>query len=394
MTGSQEVPPRSSPAVGRGTVIFDEVALTAYYTIRITGLDFGPILELKAKTADPGDDVTSFHVHSAPRGVNGDVVFGQINPNQDDDDLSIVRNLDGSWTMSGRWETTDPATISITSFATVLNSTQIGSDAPLYFNAHTTDFPGGEIRGQWVAIGNEGNNIIRGSVGADFLPGLGGNDIIFSRQGNDSVDGGAGNDRLFGESGNDTVRGGDGNDALVGGSGDDRLIGENGNDRLYGGIGNDRLFGGSGNDFLNGSLGNDILRGDAGNDRLIGGSGNDNLNGGLGNDILYGGADADTFTFNTALGSDNVDTIRGFNSGADIMRLDNAVFTGLSGGSLSATAFYVGASAVDADDRIIYNDQTGALYFDADGSATGSAQLQFATLLGAPDLTRFDFFVF
>jgi Ca2+-binding RTX toxin-like protein len=73
--------------------------------------------------------------------------------------------------------------------------------------------------------------------------------------------------------------------------------------------------------------------------------------------------------------------------------LENAIFTGLSVGILSRSAFRVGTSATDGSDRIIYDDQTGALYFDADGSGTGSSQVQFATLLGSPDLTRFDFFV-
>ena len=41
----------------------------------------------------------------------------------------------------------------------------------------------------------------------------------------------------------------------------------------------------------------------------------------------------------------------------------------------------------------IYNNVTGAVFFDPDGSANGSAQTQFATLLGAPDITRFDFLV-
>ena len=36
---------------------------------------------------------------------------------------------------------------------------------------------------------------------------------------------------------------------------------------------------------------------------------------------------------------------------------------------LAAGAFHIGPWAAEADDRIIYNDQTGRLYFDLDGSA-------------------------
>ena len=385
MTGSQEVPPRSTSARGLGTVIFDDAALTASYTIRVTGLDFGPVLGSSAQTPDTGDDVTSFHVHNAARGVNGDVVFGQINPSHDADDLRITPNTDGSWTVRGRWETTDPANVSISTFASQLDTARIGSDVPLYFNAHTEEFTGGEIRGQWVAIANDRSNTVRGTTGNDFLPGLDGNDRILGRQGDDRLDGGRGNDRLFGGSGNDT---------LLGGSGNDRLAGEGGNDRLLGGSGNDLLEGGSGNDSLVGGSGSDVLRGGSGDDRLDGGRGRDILNGGLGTDFLIGGSSADAFRFSTALGSSNIDTIQGYNAAADTIFLENSVFTGLSVGILSRNAFRIGTSAGDATDRIIYDDQTGALYFDADGSGTGSAQVQFANLLGTPTLTRFDFLVF
>ncbi|MBM6582905.1 CHRD domain-containing protein [Microvirga sp. BT689] len=403
MTGNQESTPTGSAATGLGTVIFDNAALTAAYTIRVVGLDFGPASGRPAQTPDPNDNVTSFHVHNAPRGDDGGVVFGQVNPSHDADDLRITPNADGSWTVRGRWETTDPATVSISTFASQLNSASIGSDVPLYFNAHTPEFPTGEIRGQWVAIANDRSNTVRGTIGDDFLPGLGGNDRIVGGQGNDRLDGGRGNDRLFGGSDNDTLIGGSGNDRLAGEGGNDRLLGGSGHDLLDGGSGNDRLdggpdsdllVGGSGNDSLVGGSGSDALRGGSGDDRLEGGSGLDALNGGFGTDFLIGGSGADAFRFSTALGSTNVDTIQGYNAAVDTIFLENAVFTGLSVGILSRSAFRIGTSATDGTDRIIYDDQTGALYFDADGNGSSSAQVQFATLLGSPDLTRFDFFVF
>ena len=151
LSGDQEVPPTGSAATGSGTVTWDGTAQTAAYAITVTGLDFGNLLGLGPLTEDTSDDVVNMHVHNAARGISGAVVFGQITPAQDADDLSIVMNSDGSVTVSGIWETTDPANVSIANFAAALDAATAGSDVPLYFNVHTPAFPVGEIRGQWVA---------------------------------------------------------------------------------------------------------------------------------------------------------------------------------------------------------------------------------------------------
>jgi Ca2+-binding RTX toxin-like protein len=352
--------------------------------------------------------------------MNGSVVFGQINPAHDNDDLVVAPNADGSWTVSGRWETTDPAVMPITTFASQLGAAAIGSEVNLYFNAHTTAFPMGEIRGQWVAIANDQNNVVQGTVDNDLLPGLGGDDQLFGDAGDDRLDGGTGNDQLSGGEGDDQLNGEAGDDRLSGNAGSDELNGGAGNDRLSGGPGNDTFNGGSGNDTANGGAGDDLLRGSSGsdglsgntgNDRLLGGSGNDrlhggdgddrlagergndHLNGGLGADLLSGGLGFDTFTFNTALGAANIDTVQGFQPFFDTIQLDNSVFTGLSVGTLTNDAFRAGAAAVDDSDRIIYNNITGALYFDPDGVG-GVGQTQFATLLRSPNsVTASDFAV-
>ena len=157
LTGDQEVPTNASTASGSGTVEWDSDAQAASYEITVHGLDFGPILGREADTASTDDDVTNMHVHNAARGVNGAVVFGQVMPAHDDDDLSIVQNDDGSWTVSGIWETTDPSAASIVTFAAALDAATDGTDVALYFNVHTSVFPGGEIRGQWVAAGDGEN---------------------------------------------------------------------------------------------------------------------------------------------------------------------------------------------------------------------------------------------
>ena len=158
LTSDQEVPPTPVMASGSGTVRWDPETTTADYRIVVTGLDFGPILGLEPQTATTEDDVMNAHFHNGPRGANGPVVFGQIGPAQDPDDLhieleahTVQPNGDGSWVVSGSWEPTDPAGVSITAFADQLTAAAAGEDVALYFNVHTTIFPAGAIRGQLVA---------------------------------------------------------------------------------------------------------------------------------------------------------------------------------------------------------------------------------------------------
>lgn len=76
----------------------------------------------------------------------------------------------------------------------------------------------------------------------------------------------------------------------------------------------------------------------------------------------------------------NRDTITDFVAASDTIRLDNAAFTALgAAGQISVAAFHIGAAAHDASDRIIYNQTTGVLTYDANGNAAGGA-IQFAVL--------------
>lgn len=134
------------------------------------------------------------------------------------------------------------------------------------------------------------------------------------------------------------------------------------------------------------------LAGNAFANEIYGNAGSNIIAGGLGNDVLTGYGGADTFVFNTALGQANIDRISDFSVPNDTIQLDHTVFAGLSVGVLATAAFHMGASATGADDRIIYNSASGALFFDPDGVG-GTTQVQFATVSAHLALTQNDFFV-
>jgi Ca2+-binding RTX toxin-like protein len=240
-----------------------------------------------------------------------------------------------------------------------------------------------------------GSNVENGrimSTSAANLTGNALNNTLFAGVGNNILQGGGGIDTVsyaYGVSGTVgvTVNLGVTTAQATGGSGSD----------TFGSIEN--LTGSANADRITGNSGNNVLMGAAGNDTLSGGAGNDNLLGDTGKDSMTGGAGSDKFTFNTTLGPSNVDIITDFVHGTDKIVLDDDIFTKIGApGTLLAGAFRKGAgvtTAGDADDRIILNTTTGALYYDANGNAAGAA-VQFATLTGTSTkttITASDFLV-
>ena len=261
------------------------------------------------------------------------------------------------------------------------------------------------------AIGNSLNNYLDGNAGANLLSGGGGEDRLR---------GDAGDDILFGGDSRDSLDGGTGADRMEGGPGDDSYVVDNVLDRvveqenqgydqlvsyvtydltgrnieyfeLAGGA-NISAYGNSKNNVLRGNPGNNTLLGLGGDDSLDGGMGADTLNGGEGQDLLFGGSGPDTFAFNTPLGPGNIDTIQSF-AADDAIQLWRSTFTALNAGAaLDPGAFRTGTAAQDADDRIIHNNATGALYYDSDGIGA-AAQAQFATLNTQFALSAADFVI-
>jgi Ca2+-binding RTX toxin-like protein len=285
--------------------------------------------------------------------------------------------------------------------------------------------------------GGSENDVLDGGDGADSIIGADGNDVLRGGGGNDTLNGGAGDDAIDGGAGADVMDGGAGNDSYViddagdvvrdtGGGLDtvtvtvsydlNRLVGiENitgvgtaaftftgtaDNNIMNGSDGINILDGAAGNDTLRGNGGNDTLKGGAGIDWLDGGAGRDTIYGQDGNDVLSGGADKDYFVFDKRPNKrTNVDKILDYNVRDDSIYLENSIFKVGSGSlarpkQMASKYFYKGSKAHDRDDRIIYDQKKGVLYYDKDGTGS-SAAVKIATfdMNKKPALVLKDFFV-
>ncbi len=134
------------------------------------------------------------------------------------------------------------------------------------------------------------------------------------------------------------------------------------------------------------------LEGTSGVDSIAAGWGKTTIYGGFGSDLLVGGNGADTFVFDTAIGNGDVDKIGRFQTRIDKFALDQDIFTGLDLGALNSSQFVVGKAAKDADDRIIFDNVSGKVYYDGDGSGTGAA-VHFATITGGLMISANDFVI-
>lgn len=279
--------------------------------------------------------------------------------------------------------------------------------------AGTGDFNGFGNDDHNQISGNSGNNHLSGFLGHDGLYGNEGNDVLRGNYGDDYLNGGEGDDRMIGSVGNDqyfvdslgdvvielagegdfdwlytrfttdlngtnieNVEFDDAGGAIdaTGTDGDNWLRGNIHANTMHGGGGDDAVYGGGyGIDYLYGDAGNDNVHGTnggTGGSYVYGGDGNDRLGGYR--DFLFGGDGADTFRIGFFADLHGT-TIMDFVSGVDDIdwRID------------SESYFHVGAQATSPDHHVIYDPDTGRLYYDYDGS-TYSSQSYLATIHLAP----------
>ena len=119
LTGSQEVPPVSTNATGKVEVTLDEGNKT---------------IELTGEVKDLSSEITAAHIHQAPAGNNGGVIF-PLTIDTSNDATKKSAELSGSF---------------------VVNDSQIAELKAngLYVNVHSLNNPGGEVRGQLISASN------------------------------------------------------------------------------------------------------------------------------------------------------------------------------------------------------------------------------------------------
>ena len=171
LTNGQEVPPTNPTLSGGGArpasfgtakFTFNAAQTTLSFTATINNIDVGG-----TQTTDTNDNLANAHIHAGPSvapGVNGPVVWGffgaPFNDNNPNDAVNTPFSTGVGGTFSGKW---DPPEGNGTTLAAQLSNLRQGR---AYINFHTTQFGGGEIRGNFPAEDAFRNSLIAGLNGA------------------------------------------------------------------------------------------------------------------------------------------------------------------------------------------------------------------------------------
>lgn len=239
-------------------------------------------------------------------------------------------------------------------------------------------------------------DIIEGSDGADFLYGHGGNDTLSGFGDRDWINGGEGSDFMAGGDASDTYEVDNNRDVVIEylDEGDHDTVNSYVTYRLPTNVEDLNL---RGNELING-VGNELsnrIVGNSAKNYIYGGDGNDLIGGGFGNDVLTGGQGRDAFYFvGTPNSKTNVDKILDFDVAEDHFKLASNFYNEYPLGTLSKDAFRANKTgfAEDANDRIIYETDTGNLRYDSNGNSPGGSNV-FAVIDKNLSVTHWDFLI-
>ena len=168
LTNAQEVPPAVPTASAGGTrpasfgtarFQFNAAQTAMTFSATINNIDVGGT----QTPADTNDNLTVAHIHagaSVAPGVNGPVVWGffgsPFNDNNPNDQVVIPFSSGVGGTFRGKWDA--PEGNGTTLAAQLLNL----REGRAYINFHTTQFGGGEIRGNFPAATSFRDSLVAG----------------------------------------------------------------------------------------------------------------------------------------------------------------------------------------------------------------------------------------
>jgi uncharacterized protein (TIGR03118 family) len=171
ITNSQENPPTNPTTTGAvrrpnsyGTATFSlntaETAMT--FTATVNNIDFTGV-----QSTDVNDNLVAAHIHAGPAvtpATNGPVVWGFFgNPFNDNLPPDVVNTPFSSGvggTISGKWDTPEGNNTTLTAQLPNLK------EGRAYINFHTTQFGGGEIRGNFPVLTSFRDSLVAGLNGS------------------------------------------------------------------------------------------------------------------------------------------------------------------------------------------------------------------------------------
>ena len=128
---------------GTATFLLNDALTAMTFTATIQNIDF-----TGAQTADPNDDLVNAHIHAGPDvtpATNGPVVWGffgaPFNEDNPNDQVVTPSTTGVGGTISGKWDLPEGNNTTLDAQLDHLLNDRA------YINFHTTQFPGGEVRG-------------------------------------------------------------------------------------------------------------------------------------------------------------------------------------------------------------------------------------------------------